>query len=122
MSDYRQWCNTCGKQMGFGSGCESWCERMKKKTSETVEAKTSELVATIQIQQKELDEARRVTCEVIRTLENLLRIADGPPLEEILDASVLAWWKENESRDNHRIREEAIAKLSPEEIKVLGIK
>ncbi len=54
-------------------------------------------------------------CDVLDLLQK-----DHPDAMAAVGAPVLKWWKEHTAREQSRLKEEALAKLSPRERKALG--
>ena len=65
---------------------------------------------------KKLDEVTRIACELFKLLDSNHTWFAGNVSKE-----ALAWWHDHKKKDFLRVRQEALAKLTPEEREVLGV-
>jgi hypothetical protein len=65
---------------------------------------------------EDADLATRLLCELCKKLRKL------PSGETLISTELGAWLLKHAAVDERRIRQEALAKLTPEELEVLGLK
>jgi hypothetical protein len=72
--------------------------------------------------ERKADEATRVACEALKALDAYESAMIGRPLTA-LSAESREWWRRHKILDQKRVlRNQALAKLTPEEQDALGVK